>query len=413
MRIPLLSSAGIGHEPTKLIRRPRMAAMIALAICCTCIQGMADGDGGVIPLTIFSVYIGLLIGMYWNPFLCGTAIVSLSIALGCVPDADFPMQFWNVWLAFGLLGYGRHLLAAAMTILVQAAAMTGMWHLHGTSGWSLSGIGTFNASCIIMIVVGYAIAEHRSADILRQKALETANAKRERDLLRRDIELASRIHDSTTRGLALITILANQCMDCPPDERQANLALIQSTAQSTLADVRKVIDALETDRGAKSAHDDAPLTVTDMVHGIMKSNDVELRSIGIYGHSAVQSETAPDMRTVPSDIIQEISDFLNQLYSNIAVYGTQGDDAYYMHVEIENSVLCVEQFNIIGNESRMWPHRGRGLSLHAKRIHALGGSLETRREEENWIVRARIPLYHTTNCRTMRTMADKGWVDRP
>ncbi|TPF86375.1 hypothetical protein BW13_06090 [Bifidobacterium sp. UTCIF-37] len=387
------------------LRRPYVAAMIIVTIICTALTYVTDGDYSLLQTAYSFAHICLLMGLYWHPTSCACAIISLSIAAEFPPDAVFMKQLWCLWLAAGLLGYHRRLRIAFSLLLIQTfSMMTSLPEQHQMADWNVPGVLSFNIVCAIMAVVGYALAEHQEAYRLRREAQERERLEIEQERLRRDMALASRIHDSTTRGLTLISLLSEQCVAERAnaglsDGLTERIALIGSTARSTLQDVRKVIDVLNRDELDERDADAKAESVSDepmesMLTRLLTDNDEHMAAIGIQGSSAMTSSASSGMTVscIDQETMREIRDLINQMYTNIAVHGAHGTDVYHVRMELTDRALRIREFNAIGRTDGRF-HSGKGLSMHRTRIMAMGGMLHTRHSEDDiWTLQVEIPI---------------------
>ncbi|KFI51866.1 sensor histidine kinase [Bifidobacterium callitrichos] len=392
------------------LRRPYVAVMIIVVIVCTALIYATDGDYSL-PQTMYSfAHICLLVGLYWHPTYCACAIIALSIAAELAPEAMFMKQLWCLWLAAGLLGYHRRLRMAFSLLLIQTLIMMmSLSDQHQMDDWNVPGVLSFNIICAIMLVVGYALAEHQEADRLRRKAQERERLAIEQERLRRDMALASRIHDSTTRGLALISLLSEECITDSanaklPDVLKERITLIGSTARSTLQDVRKVIDVLNRDERDERDADAKGESTSDepmesMLTQLLADNDKHMAAIGVQGSSVMTSSasSALTVSCIDRETMQEVRDLINQMYTNIAVHGARGTDAYHVRMELTDRALRIREFNAIGRtDDRL--HTGKGLSMHRTRIMAMGGILHTHGEDDIWTLQVEIPIQpHTSS----------------
>lgn len=392
-------------------RHPYVAVMITIAIACTVLTYLTEGEYSL-PQTMLSfAHVSLLVGLYWYPVPCACAIIILSITIGIIPDTAFVKQFWSLWLSAGILGYCRRLWVVLSLLLIQTGSMITMTLRHPQiAEWNLTGVLSFNIICTIMVITGYALAEHREVEQLRRKAQERERLDIEQQRLRRDMVLASQIHDSTTRGLALISLLSEQCIEESTNahlsaEMTERISRIGSTARSTLQAVRKVIDVLNqnkqdtatktTVRTCKDDSDTGSEPFETMLTRLIADNDTSMAAVGIHGSSTISASVSSVMTVshIDPETMQEIRNLINQMYTNIAVHGAQGTDVYHVRVELTERVLHIQEFNAIGRtDARL--HSGKGLSLHRQRITSIGGALHTHREDGIWVLRAVIPIIY-------------------
>lgn len=376
---------------------PYRAMMIIVASMCTIATFFTDGPYSAPQIIATLIYMGLLACMYWHPVPCSYAIIIISVTTSVIPDIEFIVQPWNLWLAAGLLGYGRHLRIAVSLIVAQTAIMAvGVGEGIQATTWNFPGVLTSNLSCLIVTIIGYALTEHQTAESLRHEAQEN-----EQRHLHRDMMLASRIHDSATRGLALISLLAEQCAQKDIDGGSAEkIRLIGSTARSTLCDVRTVIDILNREETVspseehgigRSTH--SGQSMGHILRHLLDDNDARMSAIGIHGESVVESSLKIKASAIAPELLQEITDLIGQIYTNVAIHGVHGMDAYHVRIELTDTTLYIRESNIIGHADDHL-HLGRGLSMHARRIKRLGGDIVMNSEDGVWVLYTFLPLQH-------------------
>ena len=354
----------------------------------------------------------LLSGLFRYRTLCATLILLLSIVICIIPHLAFTMQFWNIWLALVLLGFRQHLLITSLALTMQTVFMLFAWHVWNMNGWSIQGIVTFNAISAAMVLCGYALAEHSKVDALRVESFQAYQFKLEAESARRNLTLASNIHDSTTQGLSLISLIAEQAKSEEPSAAcMEHMDRIQQITSSTLSEVRKVIDILDgSNPDSPPSCDDSVALHVRTLRRLIRENDEWLSSCGIYGESflEVDSHQRPSAAVIP---FTDVRNLINQIYVNIINHGTHGRDSYLFQLTVSEDALFIKEFNKIGN-SQQSLHVGKGLYFHKIKLESNGGSLITKIEDDQWILTATIPLrVISATCRSNETAKDNSQVE--
>ncbi|WP_164514647.1 sensor histidine kinase [Bifidobacterium goeldii] len=270
-------------------------------------------------------------------------------------------------------------------------------YAYPDSGWVPSGVLTVMCSYLVAMLAGFAVSEHVKNERLRHTLEEQRQIQMERDRLYRDVRLASTIHDSTTRSLTLISLLAIQCkneMQNNDDECSAKMDLIHSTAQQALSEVREVIDALDTGSDPKYKTTKNPTkTLQDELQRIVTDNDNRMNIAGVFGISQIECSYNPLVQGLDPRCTNEISSFIDHMYTNILSHGRKGEDSYYVHIRLLKSKIVIYQFNVESTfSSYSYAHSGKGLALHKLKILSLGGTFTANSEDGLWVMTAEIPM---------------------
>lgn len=387
-------------SPWRRVRQPGVAVAIALAETLTVIEYFAIPDRTMITVAASIVQLALTAGLYWSVVPCSVGILALSVAAGLIPGIYFSSMLWPTWLVLGLLAYHGHVPLAIVVTLIDMFVRYYDIQFHGNAQWDIGGLATVLCTRIAAIAIGLAIAERKHRDQLQHEISEKQRLQEEQDRLRRNLVLASKLHDSTARGLTLIMLYTGEASE----QHEANLnerflSSIRTTAQSTLNDVRKIIDLLEdsdtvsasTSINEISKYSNCYGTLNNLLHNLVQDNSQYLSSVHLTGENHIIEEQNISLENIPPEIIQEITDLINQIYANILTYSARNDNSYYLFVSIHDKHIEITQFNEIQFDHKI-SHKGKGLRLHKQRISHIGGTLVTTREEGLWSLHATIPL---------------------
>ena len=386
-------------EHVKRISRPAhpyIGMMIVFVVALTLLEYAIGADHNAITLSAVIMQIFLTAGLYRYVSLCAIGITVLSMLTGSFPDIMFPTQLWNAWLAFGLLSYHRRIPLTIVLILMETAGRCYEICRYADTGWTVSGIVTACGASLVAAIIGFSLSQHRYIEHLEKERIQQRHVQQERNRLKRSMLLASKLHDSTTRGLTLIALLADQSVhdDSPSDANAKRLAEMKTTAQSTLKTVREIItlldgnDAHDFNRLEDSSHSRA---LGDVLRQMVKDNDRSLSLAGYFGTSDVEVTSAATVDQIMPEAFDEIADFISHMYANIINYATHGEESYYISIIVTDDRCVIRQFNTIDTTPQP-THTGKGLALHRKRIHMLNGILETKIDDDMWILHAEIPL---------------------
>lgn len=373
--------------------RPYQAICIASAVALTMAECLADSAHTPFRICEAVVLAALTVGMYrWTGF-CGACIVLVSAVSTLLPGMAFSPQLWAHWLTYGMLAFQRRRSLVVVLLLCDCLVFPVAW-LMNVPTWEPGGIVTLLASFAVACAVGYALAEHRRIRMENEELHNVRRHKLERDRLRRDVTLASRIHDSTARGLTLIALTAEEGHDdmTAGEGHAARLRDIRAIASATLAQVRDVIDVLE---GAEPSYRlDAygyAGTLTEALRQQLRDNDRVLASLGFHGISTLDDETEAASARMDKERVEAMHDCIDHMYTNIAVHAAAGDDAYVVHVRISESGIGIVQFNACGAHAEASHGSGRGLALHQRRMRSFGGTLDCSVRDGIWILRMHMP----------------------
>lgn len=210
--------------------------------------------------------------------------------------------------------------------------------------------------------------------------------------------MASRIHDSTARGLTLISLMADDSKPATATGENSHACLrdIKSVAADTLAETRTVIDILcgSDDSAAYVNRDHDNVMFVDALRQQLDCNDHILATLGFLGTSVVRTENQGTNYRPDSAVAEELRDLIDQLYTNIVTHARQGNDSYVIRIVVGRSRINLTESNTCDVARSSDRHISHGLSLHERRIRALGGTMTYAIEDDVWTLRAQIPLFH-------------------
>ena len=376
-------------------KRPYALAIIIFVVMLTMLEYAAGSDQSMANLMFACVLASMSIGMYWLPACCGIGITALSVATTLYPGMPFSPQLWSLWLVFGMLTHQRRYVLVSMLFIAEIAAYLAALVFHVPT-WAPSGIVTLLGTFVIAAIAGYGISALQQFQRIQEELRQSLQERYHRS--QRDLLLASRIHDSTARGLTLISLMADDSMPATAtgENRHACLRDIKSVAADTLAETRTVIDILcgSDDSAAYANRDHDNVMFVDALRQQLDGYDHILATLGFLGTSVVHTEKQGTNYRPDSAVAEELRDLIDQLYTNIVTHARQGNDSYVIRIVVGRSRINLTESNTCDVARSSDRHISHGLSLHERRIRALGGTMTYAIEDDVWTLRAQIPLFH-------------------
>lgn len=171
---------------------------------------------------------------------------------------------------------------------------------------------------------------------------------------------------------------------------------MHALAQSTLDQVREIIDVVDGDAAIDAAeNEEIRGSLHDALRRVIDGNERYLSSMHMQGKTDLAGGRNMPVERISADTLREIKDFLDHMYMNILIHGIGGtgeEDAYYASVTVEGDRISIVQCNET-DDRHIQSHPGKGLTLHRQRIALLGGTLVTSLDDRLWTLRAVIPLH--------------------
>ncbi|MBT1172181.1 hypothetical protein JS528_02160 [Bifidobacterium sp. MA2] len=396
---------------------PAVTAIAVLDCVLVVVEMAANRPADPLSWLVFAVQLTVCAGLAFAP----TPACALSLAI-CVAAAMLPgSPSFCALLAFPTLGLLAYLTSPAWTCLAAIALSlaptgTGVSLSVGGDGSDVRMTGfTVNVVCYL-IAVGVGVSLRRRSDARRERDRRAVYERslRELEQVRRNRRLAKALHDSVTRELSSISMLAWQLGrndDADPAVREA-MDVMYRDARSALDHVHEVIDLIDgttpdgampgvtgadaddeaTDAARRS--DPSPEAV-DRMDELRRLVDAEQRSITVLGFSGTSSvhgaSAVMDERTRETAF-----DLIREIYANIIRHAMPGDDGYMVMVDVRDGGLAITQTNTVPETAPRHPlegvRHGLGLDAHRRAVEQLGGVLRTRCEDGEWFLHAELPL---------------------
>lgn len=404
MRIPL---------PVKIVVTAFAPVFLALWIVAEA------GRDGVVATTIMALVVAIAIGLApWRPFVAVLVVAGAPLLqfVGLLPSfssTDWPVAVGAlipVACAGFALGPGRHRRIATIALGVAAIAFGWGLAFELASGWDwadrmlrafptgswLSWIGTDgNASTTAQLTtsvqialiaaavsaavwVGAAgvaarIASRRDRAARDRAEHDLADARLEQAILGERARIARDVHDAMAHSLAIVIAQADGALASGAgDDADAALSTIAETARRALADVREVLERIDSDGPALGAGDLPALIDT-------------VRSTGLDVRLSISGE--PD--AVPTVVSLAAYRIVQESLTNTLRH-TVGPAAADVTIDWRGAgaVIVVASTGDARDDSA---GAGRGIAGMTERARMLGGWLSAGRNGDEFVVTATLP----------------------
>ena len=223
-----------------------------------------------------------------------------------------------------------------------------------------------------------AAAEARVEELARQS--EVAR-ERERALLAREL------HDVVAHELTIIAMQAGILrVSVDEGERRQARDAIERTSRTALDELKRLLQVLRTSEelpeGVAAAHD----SVAQVVQAVAE----QLRAVGR------EVNVRCDVRELPRSVEIAADRVLREAATNVAKYSADDAHVWIQAVQEDDALRLV-----VANDGLDLPldrdvsSTYLGLPGLAERVSLLGGEFAAAREEDRWVLRARIPTHAT------------------
>ncbi|NMM94227.1 hypothetical protein [Bifidobacterium oedipodis] len=308
------------------------------------------------------------------PYEVGTFAGGVCLAVGVLAYRGAECAFWLPFIGWGLFLVGtgigwvwhRHdIYRLGDMLLPIALAATAAFFL----GWSLHWRVLAN--------------EGQTARMERQRA-EFELARR-----RQNEHVAKRVHDSLTGSLSYIVLMAQRQIATDPTSADDATVWrnIERNALEALSGVRKVIGLLE----AGDTPDMAEANGLRSFETITREQDAKLADLGIDGTSVVID---PGVDIADDTRLRAAYAILEEIYANLMRHCPVGVNAYFLRVGVSEEGITIAEANAMrehGEQASSLPDSGTGLVRHALELRRVGGTLDYRAENGEWLLSAFIP----------------------
>ncbi|PWG59291.1 hypothetical protein [Bifidobacterium catulorum] len=382
-----------------------------------------------------------------SPFLprvSGWLIIGTVVARLFILDLSGPNPLWAAYLALAIIGYDSSIPVAVAALLVISFAECVPVAVNSFNALSATWLGLVNyiAMFVFATMIGMALRWRRQRDEIREQAMALERRQWEMDMLRRNMRLGSRIHDSASGGLSYIALTAQRQLrrigdDAERDAERRDWWFVNEQALAVLAEIHHVIDLLEqpqrrrADAGGDSvspgdasrtasACQSAPArrtipnvgetpprrTTIEMIDDAVRNAGTRLDQLGFHGRIDVRGDPPDDC---DAESVSAAVNLIGEISANITRHLIPESGDYCLMVTLGSKSIELMETNPLpasessdssaslmsnktGRTAKLRSH-GSGLALHRRIITDLGGELNTSAEDGDWVVYARIPLH--------------------
>ena len=346
---------------------------------------IADPPSNWIEVVVYAAYVGAVFALPFGKRYAAWVIVAVSCLDEISPAIDGPSEGMGLMLGMLLLGYAsRHWAGVLAGALIASSVVYDGYRFPEDMGYVFP-------QGVSGIVLGYGIAYCCGIILWQRRCLREEQKERERlEVYRRDITVASRIHEAVSGNLARIMLESQRLSNDSGERMRLGVEEIQHDAEQVLQDVHAVIDYL--DGGDKPAATSLPaVSCAEALTSVTHSGDRRLRSLGFQGSSDIRGACV-----MPMDARCELFlEVLRETYTNIEKHAAYKD--YRITVMMRDDRLILSQTNLLPHHDERRkepPPSGRGLALLYKLVHHHGGEMRWTKEEDEWSLFCELPLMH-------------------
>ncbi|MBW3092200.1 hypothetical protein KIH79_04375 [Bifidobacterium sp. 82T10] len=364
-------------------------ASIPTAVETLYLRGTGDGGDATTLFALLSVVGCLLMALL--PRIGGWAIVALWAARCFVPETTPLSILFCLLVAVTIMAYLGIAMALAAAIAAEAATAARIWLYP----WDSSVFAIVCATAAFLMValwLGSMMSwrERQEADELERAAL-----------LRRvaDQRLAEQLHHSVANDLTTILLLACQLRTATRadgGERVDAAAIIERTAQESLAKVRTLIAGL--DRAGDASHrtpighvsaERRPLTTlgNDELQSIAATYDERLHAHGLTGEIIVGG--VPSC-SCTAERRSALLDILHEIVGNMMKYADPAA-GYCIVVTLAPGLATLSASNGIFRPAGIFSG-GTGLDRCRHTAVAAGGEFTVNHDDSVWAVLLKLPM---------------------
>jgi signal transduction histidine kinase len=191
--------------------------------------------------------------------------------------------------------------------------------------------------------------------------------------------LARELHDSVGHALSVVTVqagAAGRVLDSdPPAVRQA-LAAIERQARAALEELDHVLGVLRAQDDAQDgAREGSARSLADLAE--------------LTGPAGADAEVSGDLEALPTAISREGYRIVQEALTNSLRHGA---GPARLSLVARPGRLEITVVNPVGPQPGRGGSGGRGLAGIRERVSLLGGEMHAGRDQQEWLVRVRLPL---------------------
>lgn len=377
---------------------PRIKHPFRLAAIMTCellmVYEAVCYPGSPMALMFTAIQIMLTVFAYFWPRACASVCLIMLVAadyLCAMRGESFDCALYGAILSIGLLAYGTNDWCAGILVLlvsinqgVETALFSNLY-----PGYSFKAFPVF---IVIFLITALCGASFRRLQERNRAQWAAERARHENERLKRNTEIASRIHDAVTSDLSLAALQSSWQMNDDRVTDKEQWKDVNERIVAALGNVRDVIDYMETDEkptGPIRRQDDESPRCLQWLRRDLERHDKMLRSVGFHGSGQLNVLEAPlDIDDGAKDIIGRL---MNEVYANISRHAPSGSK-YEVSVLVKTHSLEITEVNDMGARHSGTLPGGHGLRQFAAEIEHIGGRLSADCENGIWMFHARIPL---------------------
>ena len=340
---------------------------------------------GLVILCGLAAVISLLVGERWPvlPPVAATAALIVANTAGGLPEdgrSDSPFLLMLIWSAFVA---GRHAAprwqpwtAAIGLLYVAMVASNPGANISEVVFPALLYFGPWLAGLSVQTLTTQAERARlwaAEAEAARETAVRNA-------ILEERLDIARELHDIVAHRISAVSLQAQVA------RRQAEAGLqvsadqlhtIETTAQQSMADMRRLLGLLRPEDG--SATLDPQASLADLPH---------LLETAQASGQRVQLEEIGQARPLPPAASLGAYRILQEALTNARRHGAPG--VTHLRMSWSDATLGLEVTNPVGRDQRAEPP-GHGVHGMVERAQLFGGTLTSGREGDHWAVRAVMP----------------------
>lgn len=156
---------------------------------------------------------------FW-PRAASWGIIALIVARTFVLDLSGPSPLWGMWIALVLIGHDCALGWAVLACGIVTVSQCVPAFMDSYTALSAIGVEMVNyvGSFVLATLIGVSFRWRAQRDASERRAMALERRQWELDELKRNTELASRIHDTASGGLSYIALTAQRRLRQLPDD---------------------------------------------------------------------------------------------------------------------------------------------------------------------------------------------------
>lgn len=239
------------------------------------------------------------------------------------------------------------------------------------------------------IFTGMIIKLWKQAATVKQKQLESEIELHKLANLRQRDRIAIQLHDSLTNELTNISYIARNVLNedgILSESMKENWTLVLSQTQTAFQQVHRIISLLSD----PDLHSELTVSFNERIRDVAFEQEKYLLEHGYDGHI----EVIGLVDLISEELAEEVISLLTELSNNIRRHSIAGKDSFDIFISLKPDLIAVRSLNdcMASKGVSEDEKSGRGLQLHEREIHRLGGKFSTRLEEGVWMLYAEFPI---------------------